>query len=66
MRQALDTDPGNPSVLGLLAMHAISTGNLEEADAWLTRVTKQPRVPQEQATHLLRAYREQFGRNWRR
>jgi tetratricopeptide (TPR) repeat protein len=65
MRQALETDPGNPSVLGLLAMNAISTGNLEESNSWLNRVTKQPRVPQEQSARLLRAYREQFGRDWR-
>jgi tetratricopeptide (TPR) repeat protein len=66
MRQALETDPGHPSVLGLLAMHAISTGNLEEADAWLARVTQQPRVPPEQAARLRSAYREQFGRDWQR
>lgn len=66
MRRALETDPGEPTVLTVLAMNAIVSGNSAEADDWLRRITHQPRVPSDRVARLLQAYREQFGREWQR
>ncbi len=64
MRAALETDPGEPLALSILAFHAITTGGEVEARQWLARVARQPRVPHEQVARLLEAYRQAFGRNW--
>ena len=64
MRKALEADPGDPMAIGILAFHAITTGNEQTARQWLARVARQPRVPREQAARLLEAYRQAFGRNW--
>lgn len=63
LQQAIETDPANPMILGILAMHAIETGNAAEADTWLARIAAQPRVPREHLNRLTTAYRKQFGRD---
>jgi tetratricopeptide (TPR) repeat protein len=62
MRRSLEAEPGNPTALGVLAFHAIMTGNETEARRWLAAVRNQPRVSRDQAEQLRNAYQQQFGR----
>lgn len=64
LKKALDAEPENPTALGILAFHAISTGHEPEARQWLARVKQQPRVPSEQAEQLFAAFRQTFGREF--
>lgn len=64
MHEALETDPGDPMALSVLAFYSIATGNEKDTAYWLTRVTQQPRVPREQLTRLLQAFRDTFGRDF--
>jgi tetratricopeptide (TPR) repeat protein len=64
MRAALEADPGDPLALSVMAFQAISTHDQAGAQRWMIRVADQPRVPQEQRTRLLTAYREAFGQDW--
>lgn len=64
LKKALEAEPENPTALGILAFHAISTGNEPEARQWLARVKRQPRVPREQAEQLTAAFRQMFGREF--
>lgn len=61
-RRAIEAEPGNPVALGILAFHAITTGDEAEARAWMTLVRDQPRVPKQQSDQLRSAYQQQFGR----
>jgi tetratricopeptide (TPR) repeat protein len=65
MHEALEADPGYPMALAVSAFYAISTGNERDSRYWLTRVANQPRVPREQVTALMEAYRQGFGRDFR-
>ena len=62
MQLALEADPGDPTALGMMAFSSISTKNEAEARRWLNRVALQPRVPREQASVLIQAYQQAFGR----
>ncbi len=64
LQEALEADPGFPFALGILAFHAISTGNESEARQWLTRIANQPRVPHDQVSRLLETYQQTFGHAW--
>jgi tetratricopeptide (TPR) repeat protein len=64
MQKALEADPGDPMALGIMTYHAISTNNEPEARQWLNREVIQPRVPREQTSRLIEAYRQAFGRDW--
>jgi hypothetical protein len=46
----------------MMAFSTISTKNEAEARRWLNRVALQPRVPREQASVLIQAYQQAFGR----
>jgi tetratricopeptide (TPR) repeat protein len=62
MQRALAAEPGHPMALSVLAFHAIKSGDENEARRWMANVREQPRVPREQLSRLVSAYREQFGR----
>lgn len=64
LRRSLEAEPENPAALIFLAFHAISTGNRAEADGWMERVARQPRVAAEPAMRLTQAYRAKFGGEW--
>ena len=55
----------NPAALTYLAFHAVAAGNRVEADDWMQRVARQPRIAAEPARRLAEAYRAKFGREWR-
>ena len=65
VRAALTAEPGNPMALGILAYHAIVTGDRAAADAWLTQIGFQPRVLPDQLQRLASAYAQQFGAAWK-
>lgn len=65
IRAALQAEPGNPTALSILTFQAITQGGEDEAGRWMTKVRNQPRVKNEMATALMRAYREKFGRDWK-
>lgn len=62
VEQALAAEPGNPMALGVLAFNAIMSGDEAEARRRFAAVRAQPRVPQEQVSRLVDAFRQQFGR----
>jgi hypothetical protein len=62
MERVLLTEPAHPQALGILALHAIMSGNEEEAQRRVTAARNQPRVPPEQMQELVSAFRKQFGR----
>lgn len=64
MRRALETDPGDPTALGVLTFFAITTGDEAEARRWFKRINHQPRVPPTQAADLREIYRRTFGHDW--
>ena len=61
MREALETDPGHPMALGVLAYFSISTGDETEARRWFAKVRNQPRMQKEQIEQLRAAFQRQFG-----
>lgn len=65
MQGALDADPGDPVALGILAYHAITTGDEATADPFVERVENQPRIPGAQMERLLEAYKQRFGHDWK-
>lgn len=65
LRRSLAAEAENPAALIFLAFHAISTGSEAEADRWMDRVARQPRVAAEPAARLTQAYRAKFGHEWR-
>lgn len=64
LHRSLEAEPENPAALIFLAFHSISIGNRAEADGWMERVGRQPRVAAEPALRLTQAYRAKFGREW--
>lgn len=62
MERVLLTEPAHPQALGILALHAIMSGNEAEAQRRVTAARNQPRVPPEQMQELVSAFRKQFGR----
>lgn len=64
MRLALETDPGDPTALGVLTFFAITTGDETKAQLWFKRVNHQPRVPAAQMASLREIYRQTFGHDW--
>ncbi len=65
LRRSLEAEPENPAALTYLAFHAVAAGNRAEADEWMQRVARQPRIAAEPARRLAEAYRAKFGREWR-
>lgn len=65
LRRSLEAEPDNPAALTYLAFHAVAAGNRVEADDWMQRVARQPRIAAEPARRLAEAYRAKFGREWR-
>lgn len=65
IQAALNAEPGNPTALSILSFHAITQGDEEEARRWMEQVDNQPRITREALAALKRAYRQQFGREWK-
>ncbi len=61
---ALETDPANPTALGILTFNAIELGQQPEAAALLQRVNAQPVFDPQQFRQLQAAYRQKFGTAW--
>jgi len=64
LHEAVETDPGFPMALNVLAFYSISTGNEKDARYWLNRLVNQPRAAGEQTAQLTDAYRQTCGRNF--
>jgi hypothetical protein len=62
MERALLAEPGHPTALTALTLHAIESGNEDEARKRLTAARAQPRIAREQMQRFISAFREQFGR----
>jgi tetratricopeptide (TPR) repeat protein len=62
MERALLAEPGHPTPLGALTLHAIMSGNEDEARKRLTAARAQPRITREQMQQFVSAFREKFGR----
>ena len=64
IRAALETDPANPTALGILAFNAIELGNQTEANAMLTRIAAQPVFERPRFDQLKTVYAQKFGTEW--
>ncbi|HTO04851.1 MAG TPA: tetratricopeptide repeat protein, partial [Opitutus sp.] len=65
IQAALNAEPGNPTALSILSFHAITQGDESEARRWMEKIDRQPRITRDTLTALTRAYRQQFGREWK-
>ncbi|MCC5024020.1 MAG: tetratricopeptide repeat protein [Candidatus Synoicihabitans palmerolidicus] len=61
LQQALVFDPAHPSMLGIMALHSIDTGDRAAADEWLGKGMMQPRIDADQVTRIQSAYERKFG-----
>lgn len=61
IEMSLVAEPENPAALGVLAIHAISTGHENDAKQWLERAKKQPRMRADQVERLQSAFQTTFG-----
>jgi tetratricopeptide (TPR) repeat protein len=64
IRLALETDPANPTALGVLAFNAIELGQQTEATSLLKRVAAQPVFDPQQFQQLQAVYSQKFGTAW--
>lgn len=58
IRTALDMEPNNPVALTTMAFDAIMRGDKTDADFWLTKIAKQPRITQQEIERLMALYRQ--------
>lgn len=61
LHATLTVEPEHPLALLTLARNAVRIGDEAEANVWLARVRRQPRVPAEGVERLLAVYQQRFG-----